>query len=240
MTRKFPIQAAAAALLIGFAMIAAPSAQAQTITSYAVGYVDGDETGLGLLGVQVRPGGFGWQPIGSLEGFVLGYPSGVGDEQTSLWSISPGAGVMYAGQNGAVSARGSYQLIGGTEDEEATNPFFSGGESGPAVTLQGLYWGSRPAVEGLVNYNLTSSYVYSQLQAHLPIVRVDPGSIDVGAEYVYQADLDDEDTRVQLIGPLVRWATGTGAFVILGGGWKNNLGPADDTWYGRATAVLEF
>ena len=55
-----------------------------------------------------------------------------------------------------------------------------------------------------------------------------------------QADLDDDDTRIQLIGPLARWATGTGAFLMLSGGWKNNLGPADDTWYGRATAVVEF
>lgn len=215
----------------------APEAlESQTITGYAVGYVDGDETGLGLLGAQVRPGGFGLQPVGSLEAFVLGYPGPL-DEQTSLWSISPGAGIHYAAPNGAFSARGGYQFVLDEEIEDA--PFFAGGESGPFVTVQGQYWGMTPIVEALANYNFTSSFLWTQAQAYLPVFPVPPGSIDLGAEYIFQGDLDDDDSRAQLFGPLVRWATGTGAFVFVSGGMKNNLGPADNTWYGRATVVVE-
>lgn len=206
------------------------------ITGYAVGYVDGDETGVGVLGAQVRPGGFGLQPVGSIEGLVVGYPDAFG-AQTSLWAISPGAGIHYAALDGAFSARGGYQFI---FDEDVGSPFFAGGESGPFVTLQGQYWGITPIVEGLVNYNFTSSFLWSQAQAYVPIFPVPPGSIDLGAEFVYQGDLDDEDTHAQLIGPLVRWATGSGAFVFFSGGLKNNLGPADNTWYGRATVVVEL
>lgn len=211
-------------------------AVAQTITGYAVGYVDGDETGLGLLGAQVRRGGLGWQPVGSLEGYVLGFPGALG-EQTTLWSISPGAGIHYAAEDGAFSARGSYQFV---MDEAEDAPFFAGGQSGPAATVQGQYWGATPIVEGLATYNFSSSFLWTQAQAYLPIFPVPPGSIDLGAEYVFQGDLDDEDTRAQLVGPLVRWATGTGAFVFLSGGLKNNLGPAENTWYGRAAVVVEM
>ena len=217
-------------------LTAASPAEAQVITGYAVGYADGDETGLGLLGAQIRRGGFGWQPVGTLEGFVVGFPNALG-EQTSIWSVSPGAGVHYAAPTGAFSLRGFYQFV---TDEDAESPFFAGGESGPGVTVQGQYWGAVPIVEGLATYNFTSSFLWSQAQAYLPVFPVPPGSIDVGAEAIYQGDLDDDDTRALLIGPLVRWATGTGAFVFLSGGLKNNLGPADNTWYGRATAVIEF
>lgn len=206
------------------------------ITGFAVGYADGDETGLGLLGFQVRPGGFGLQPVGSLEGFVLGFPGPLG-ERTTVWSVSPGVGLHYAGQDGAFGARASYQFVlDGAQDA----PFFAGGESGPAATVQGQYWGAGPVVEGLATYNFTSRFLWTQAQAYVPVFAVPPGSIDLGAEYVFQGDLDDENTRAQLIGPLVRWATGTGSWVFLSGGLKNNLGPADNTWYGRAAVVVEM
>lgn len=211
-------------------------ADAQVLTTYAVGYADGDETGLGLLGAQIRPGGNGLQPIGSLEGYVLGYPDGLGGE-TTVFSVTPGVGAYYLTDGGALSARAGYQFV---SDEEPGASFFSGGESGVTGTLQAQYWGSIPMVEGLANYNFSSSFLWSQAQAFLPVVQLNPGSIDIGAEYVFQGDLDDDDTRAQLIGPLARWATGAGSWIFLSGGLKNNLGPADNTWYGRATAVVEF
>ena len=238
MFRRIEIGPSAVRILALAAIVAIVPAtlEAQTITGYAVGYVDGDETGLGLLGAQVRPGGLGLQPVGSLEAFVVGYPGPL-DEQTSLWSISPGAGIHYAAENGAFSARGGYQFV--LDDDTEDSPFFAGGESGPFATVQGQYWGITPIVEGLATYNFVSSFLWTQAQAYVPLFPVPPGSIDVGAEYVFQGDLDDDDSHAQLIGPLVRWATGTGAFVFLSGGWKNNLGPADNTWYGRATVVVE-
>lgn len=218
-------------------LLPASRVDAQTITTYAVGYADGDETGLGLLGAQVRPGGLGWQPLGSLEGYILGYPDGNGGT-TNVVSITPAAGVHYAGEGGAFSARGGYQLV---TDEDSTTTFFGGGESGPVATVQGQYWAMTPMVEGLATYNFSSRFLWTQAQAYLPVVPLSRGgSLDLGAEYVFQGDMDNDDTRAQLIGPLARWATGTGAWITASGGLKNNLGPADNTWYGRVAAVIEF
>lgn len=215
----------------------ASRSDAQTIISYAVGYADGDETGLGLLGAQIRPGGLGWQPVGSLEGYILGYPDGAGGT-TNVVSITPGAGIHFAGEGGAFSARAGYQVV---TDEDSTTTFFGGGESGPVGTVQGQYWGMSPMVEGLATYNFTSRFLWSQAQAYLPVIRLDNGgSIDFGGEYVFQGDMDDSDTNAQLLGPLARWATGSGAWITASGGLKNNLGPPDNTWYGRLTAVVEF
>lgn len=217
-------------------LAAPPELEAQEVTTYVVGYADGDETTLGLLGALVRPGGLGWQPVGSLEGYILGFPQG--EETATLWSISPGVGVQYAATNGAFTARGSYQFVGGDDEQGDGGDFFGGGESGPAATLQAQYWGSRPAVEALATHNFGSNFLYTQLQAYLPIIAAPPGSIDLGAEYSFQGDFDDDDTRAQMFGPLIRWASGTGIFTSLSGGLKNNLGPADNTWYGRVAVVF--
>lgn len=236
---RYQKAATASRLMAGLAIVACAAGvqapvelEAQQITTYLVGYTDGDETTLGLLGAQIRPGGLGWQPVGSLEGYVLGYPQG--DGRATLWSVSPGAGVQYAGVNGAFTARGSYQFV---TDEDSEASFFGGGESGPAATVQAQYWGSRPAVEALATHNFGSSFLYTQVQAYLPVIAAPPGSVDLGAEYSWQGDFDDDTTRAQLFGPLIRWASGTGVFAGLSGGIKNNLGPADNTWYGRATLV---
>lgn len=225
------------------AALAAP-AGAQEGTVYLTGSVDGNETGIGLVGVSVRGSGFGLKPVGVLQAYYLQYqvPTGLeNDESVSLVGIQPQVGLGWYGLGGSVEGRVGYNVVSGQDDdgdeEDPDAPVLEGeaGGSGFTTTLQAQTWATRPELFGLVTYNWGAEYLYSQAQAVLPL-----GRIGVGAEGVWQQQTGAEEgaTNYQSIsaGPVLRLGLGAESAVTLAGGYKDD-NVRDPTWYARVTFV---
>lgn len=201
------------------------TAAAQDYTVYTVGAVDGGDANLQLVGLSVRPGGYGWQPVGSLQVYRLGYPGGTGD--VTVWSVTPAVGAGYRAPVGSVEAKVGYAF---QEDDQSDILFFEGGGGGLKSSLQANYWGSEPEMQGLASYGWEDNSLYSQAQATYGIANLDPGKISAGGEVAWQGDLSDPRRyRALQVGPVLRWSSGGGLISALSGGWKDSN--FDDTWY---------
>jgi hypothetical protein len=217
------------------ATLVVPSfAGAQAMSVYAVGAVDGDDTNIQLFGVSVRPAGLGLKPVGNLQVYRLGIETLTGT--TDIYSVTPSAGLRYSAPAGAVEARVGYNF----QDDDGTDIlFFEGGDDGINSTLQAMYWGGEPELQGLANYAWEEGSLFTQGQATVGIVQLAPGEIGLGAEAVWQGDLNDSAAyRARQFGPVLRWSSGTGLVSAFSGGWQDsNL--ADDTWYLRLVFVYD-
>lgn len=238
-----------ARLLCGAAVLAAALAApagAQEGTVYLTGSVDGNQTGIGLVGVSVRGSGFGLQPVGVLQAYYLQYqvPTGLdADESVSVVGIQPQIGAGWYGLGGSVEGRVGYNLVSGQDDDdtgEGEDPVLEGeaGGSGFTTTLQAQTWATRPELFGLVTYNWGAEYLYSQAQAVVPL-----GRIGVGAEAVWQQQTGNDDDVAGTVnyqstsfGPVLRLGLGTESAVTLAGGYKDD-NVRDPTWYARVTFV---
>lgn len=229
----------ACAALLALCAAAAPAA-AQDATVYATGSVDGNSTGIGLLGVSVRGGGLGLQPVGVLQAYYLKYevPGATVDDgvDVSLVGLQPQVGLAWYGVGGEIEGRVGYSLVSfsGDEDEDGGVVLESeaGGE-GFTTSVQAQTWSTKPELLGLASYNWGSDYLYTQGQAVLPL-----GGFGVGAEAVWQQQFGDGDFeyRSTAVGPLVRFGLGPKASVTLAGGYKDD-NVRDPTWYARLTVV---
>lgn len=208
------------------AALALPAtAAAQDYTVYAVGAVDGNDANLQLTGISVRPSGHGWKPVGSLQVYRLGYPSGTGD--VTVWSVTPAVGIGYRAPIGSVEAKVGYAF---QEDEGNDILFFDAGGGGVKSSLQANYWGSEPELQGLASYGWEDNSLYSQAQATYAIANLNPGKISVGGEVAWQGDISDsEEYRALQVGPVLRWSSGEGLISALSGGMQETN--FDDTWY---------
>ncbi len=233
MTTRIARALVAAVLL---AAAAAPAA-AQEATVYATGSVDGNETGIGLLGVSVRRGGVGLQPVGVLQAYYLQYSvaGAADDDPLSLWGAQPQVGLAYYGAKGEVEGRVGYNFQTGGDDDVAVVEGEAGGE-GLTTTLQAQTWSMRPELLGIASYNWGDQYLWTQAQAVVPL-----GRVGVGAEVVWQQQMggddgDDFDYRATSVGPVVRFGLGTESALLLAGGYKDD-NVRDPTWYARFTVV---
>jgi hypothetical protein len=213
------------------ATLAVPGlAQGQATTVYAVGAVDGHDTNIQLLGVSVRPEGLGLVPVGNLQVYRLGL------ETTDIYSVNPSAGLRYTVPVGAIEGRVGYNF---QEDENTDIRFFEGGNDGINSTLQAMYWGGGPELMGLANYAWEDGSLYSQAQATVAVAHLAPGEIGLGAEAVWQGDLNDSAAyRAHQFGPVLRWSSGTGLISALSGGLQES-NFSDDTWYLRLAFVYD-
>lgn len=245
MMRNVHLRSACAVLLALFA--AAAPAGAQEATVYATGTVDGNSTGIGLVGASVRGGGLGLQPVGVLQAYYLRYeiPGATAaddPEEVSLVGLQPQVGLAWYGVGGALEARVGYSLVslGGEEGEgeDGDDAVLEGevGGEGFTTSVQAQTWSTVPEVFGLASYNWGSSYLYTQGQAVLPL-----GGFGVGAELVWQQQMGDDDGddfeyRSTSVGPLVRFGLGAESSLTLAGGYKDD-NVRDPTWYARLTFV---
>lgn len=224
----------------GFAVPAALAmgapAGAQEATVYATGSIDGYETSIVLVGTSVRAGGLGIQPVAGLQVYRLDYQSGA--VNVGRWSVMPSVGVANRFATGSVEARVGYAFT----DEDTDAPFVDaeGGSGGVNTAVHGNYWGSggtSPELQGIASYSWGSEYLWSQVQAAVPVLQLGAGRVSVGGEAVWQGQLagDDRYSSRQL-GPLVKWSTGHDSAITLGGGWKDS-NSREPTWYARIGLV---
>ncbi len=223
------------------AALAAP-AGAQEATVFATGSMDGNETGIGLLGVSVRGSGFGLRPVGVLQGYYLQYTVPASPDQDStvnLIGFQPQVGLGWYGLGGSVEARVGYNLVSGQDEgnEGDDDPVFEGeaGGSGFTTTIQAQTWATRPELFGLATYNWGEQYLYTQAQALVPL-----GRLGVGAEAVWQQQTGAEGNATNYtstsFGPVVRLGLSTESSVSFAGGYKDD-NVRDPTWYARLTFV---
>lgn len=220
------------------AALAAPAA-AQEATVFATGSVDGNETGIGLLGVSVRGSGFGLKPVGVLQGYYLQYTVPASPDQDSsvnLIGFQPQVGLGWYGLGGSVEARVGYNLVSGqdegAEGDDVPVVEVEGGGSGLTTTLQAQTWSTRPELFGLATYNWGEHFLYTQAQALVPL-----GRLGLGAEAVWQQQTGDEgDYQSTSFGPVVRLGLSTQSAVTFAGGYKDD-NVRDPTWYARLTFV---
>lgn len=229
--------------VLGALLLASP-ARGQEVTAYGVGAVDGYDTGLALVGASVRPGGYGIQPVASLQTYYLQYDAGTTD--ATIWSIGPAVGVEYRAPGGSLGAKVGYNFQMRDEGVDPDDvPVFTGEAGGGGVTtsVSAQYWGGgAPELQGIASYGWRSDYLWSQAQATVPVMRMDPGAVSLGGEVIWEGEfggsdtfLDDiapEDSRAISVGPVVKWGNGRNLTVFVSGGYKDaNFG--DPTWYGR-------
>ncbi|HEY0037005.1 MAG TPA: hypothetical protein VGB66_09985, partial [Longimicrobium sp.] len=169
------------------AALAGPAA-GQEATVFATGSVDGNETGIGLLGVSVRGSGFGLKPVGVVQGYYLQYTVPASPDQDSLVNLigfQPQVGLGWYGLGGSVEARVGYNLVSGqdegNEGDDVPVVEVEGGGSGLTTTLQAQTWSTRPELFGLATYNWGEHFLYTQAQALVPL-----GRLGLGAEAVWQ------------------------------------------------------
>jgi hypothetical protein len=212
----------------------AGQAPAQELTVFGTGASDGDGTNIQLVGVSLRPEGLGLKPVVGLQVYRLGYDL-VPEGSATVYAVTPSAGLQYRGTGGAVEGRVGYNF----QDRSEDSPFIEGegGGSGLTTTLLASSWASRPELQGVASYSWNSDFLWTQGQATIPVANLNPGSVGVGAEAIYQTETrSDLDYHALQLGPVLRYNNGRNLIIQLGAGWKNpNVG--DDTYYARLTVV---
>jgi len=231
-------------LLAVAAAVASPrTSSAQEATVYAVAGADGNDTNILLAGATVRPSGLGLQPVVGLQAYRLGYDAGGTEGNTTVLAVTPSIGAEYRTTGGAIGGRVGYSF----QDRDVDAPFIggAGGRSGVVTTLQANSWAGNRELQGIASYNFGSDFLWSNAQVVLPVARAGFGNVGVGAEVVWEGEMDGGDGteyRAFEVGPVVRVANGRNLAVTLGGGLKNsNL--RDDTYYARLSVVrygIEF
>lgn len=212
---------------------AAPVAAAtQELTAYATASVDGHDSNIVLVGASARPAGLGLRPVLAVQAYRLAYD--VSGETTTVWSVGPSVGGAYRMEGGQLEGRVGYNF----QSEEVNSPLIGeGGGSGFTTAVQAISWATRPELQGIASYSWGSEYLWSQVQAIMPVVEMDRGGIGVGAEAVWQGNVGgDGDYEAYQVGPVVRWSTGHDSSLLLGAGYKDS-NSRESTWYARVGFV---
>lgn len=212
----------------------AGSVAAQDATVYATASVDGNSDNVELVGGSVRFGqGLGLAPVVGVQAYRVGYET-VGGDNRSIWSVNPSAGVNYRMAQGQLEARVGYAF----QSEDAA-PIIEGvgGKSGLTSAVQGNYWGGGPEVQAIAAMNWRSDYLWTNLQAVVPVMQMNPARLSAGAEVVWQGDVGDNGGSHSFqVGPVLKYATGHNSAITAGAGWKTS-DARDDTWYARLAVV---
>lgn len=211
---------------------AAGGVAAQEITTYGVAAADGDNTNIQLIGLSARPGDRGLQPVLSFQAYRLGYDAGL--EDVTVYSFTPAAGVGYRTNQGSVEVKQGYSF----QNNETDIRFFEGTEDGWKTSFQAIYWGGEPELQALASYAWENSGLYSQAQGTYAVANLNPGEISVGAEVVWQGDLNDSgEYESTSFGPVLRWASGGPLIATLSGGLKDS-NFTDSTYYLKLAVVF--
>lgn len=196
----------------------------------------GDDITLIYTQVSVQPDRRGWIPIASLSVYRLDTPGG------GTWSGTPAVGMKYRASTGMVSGKIGYSF----QDEENVFPFFGGSGRGISTSVHAEHWGTgRFGLQGIGSYNWGSDYLWSRGRATARVADLEPGSVHLGGEAVWQGQMEDpvigEGYQATQLGPVVQFISrNDGPIVALGGGWKDDNVGTESTWYAKAELVLSF
>ena len=230
------VRRALALAVVGMGVLAGAPLAAQNLTVYATAGGDGNETNIQLVGGTARFGGLGLAPEVAVQGYHLGFDTGLGGRE--VWAVVPTAGASFRTPAGQVGARVGYSF---QSDDDGGVPLFEGvgGRSGVVMNAQGNYWGPGPELQGIVSYNFGPDYVWSQAQATVPILPVSPGTLRLGAEVVGEGVTSGGGGSAFSVGPLVKWSSGRNWSLNAGVGGKFYGGDTgrDDTWYAKVGFV---
>lgn len=219
-------RAALAATMAAAAIAAAPGASQAQISWSSAGEVGGDDVNLIYTSLGWDPGWEGIRPTLGLSAYRVGTEGG------DIYSFGPSVGLEYRADGGSIEADVGYSF----KDSDASSPFFGGSDDGVTTGLHGEYWGDGTwGLQGIASYNWGSEYLWSRGRVTRRVVELDPGSLNLGAEAVWQGETADEpgdEYRVTQYGPVLQWITGADWILAGSGGWKN-IENDEDTWYAK-------
>lgn len=223
-------------LAVAGGLAAAGPAAGQNLTVYGTAGVDGNHTNIELLGATARFGGLGLAPEVAVQGYHLGFDTGI--DTRSVWAVTPSAGLSFRTPVGQVGARVGYSF---QSDDSGGVPIIEGegGGSGVVASAQGNYWGPGPELQGIASYNFGADYVWTQAQALVPLMPLPPGRLSGGAEVVWQGSTQSGGGNAIQLGPVLKFSTGHNFSVNGSAGWKHFGGSSlsDDTWYAHVGFV---
>lgn len=221
-------------VVLAAAVLAARGAAAQQLTAYGTVGADGYDTRIALAGATVRLDGAGLRPLAGLQAYVLRYGE---TESNTVLSVMPSVGAGYRAAQGAVEGRIGYAFQSG--DVEDTGFIEGGGgRSGVVTALQGNYWGGPVELQGIASYAWRPGYSWNQAQASVPVARFGQGTLNAGAQYVFEGRVSGEGAiyHAQSLGPLLKFNTGRNSAISASTGYKKREG-RDGTWYASVGVV---
>lgn len=213
----------ALALVAVGALVVAPGAAQAQITWSSAGEVGGDDVNLIFTSLGWTPGWMGIRPTLGVSAYRVGTEGG------DIYSFGPSVGLEYRASGGSLEVDVGYSF----KNSDASSPFFGGSEDGATTGVHAEYWGDGTwGLQGIGSYNWGSEYLWSRGRVTRRVVQLDPGSLNLGAQAVWQGQTGDEPNpyRVTQYGPVVQWITGTDWILAGSAGWKN-IEDQDDTWY---------
>lgn len=230
--------AVAAAILTALFSFNPTSAHAQLgWTFVGVGEFDTDEVVLALGGVSVSPRREGWAPVGGLSAYWLQFPSGPGDEKTSVLSVTPSVGIKNNFGTGSAQARIGYSFQDRDDDDVAFPAFTESGGDGFVNSGQLDYWGTGAwSAQAIASYNWGSEAFWTRGRLAKRLVSVgDAGSLSLGGEVAY---LDSETYGAWKYGGLAMFNPGRGTQLNAAVGRKIGRDTASDATYFTFELVL--
>lgn len=212
-----------AAALVGSASVAG----AQQVVAFGTAEAGGLGTSLYLLGVSASPKGLGWVPTGTLEGYYLRLPNGLGGTTTD-WVFDPSVGLKDAMRTGAIQARVGYSLVSssvtfGGGFPASTFPIAASSKNGVFVVGQGDYWGNGDQMgQVIASYNFGNEFLWSRLRG---AQKLSGSNVMLGGEVGYLGGGNIpgvSKTWGYFLGPLVSYQFTPAFRGTLFGGYRNN------------------
>ena len=203
-------------------------------TIYGGAALDGYDTNIQIVGGTVRLGGNGLRPMAGLQVYRLGFEDGAGTS-TDVFAVNPSIGGGYFTPDGQASLMVGYSFV--NEETPGLVIGGGGGESGLTTAVQGLYWGADPDVEAIAAYSWEPEYLWTNLLVAQPVLNTGGGSVSVGIDGVYEAQMIDDGFSAYSIGPALRWSNNRNIGITLAGGYRK-ADERDATWYARLGAAF--
>jgi hypothetical protein len=197
--------------------LGATSASAQWgTTGYGVAEYDTQQTLLLLAGLSATPGGPGWAPLLSLQGYYLTFDGG--SSRTNETVIKPAVGMRYGFTDGSYYATVGYAFSNRSNNNVTP---IAGTERGRGVVLSGgVDLNPRPGpwnFQGLASYNLGSENFWGRVRTTTRLGNGSGTTTRIGPEVAF---LSGNGYSAWQPGLVLTWQTAGGQSVGLGAGGK--------------------
>jgi hypothetical protein len=211
---------------------ASARAQAWGTNGYGVAEADTKQTLLLLAGLSVSPGGRGWSPLVSLQGYYLTYDAG--NSRTNETVIKPAIGVHNGFENGGASFTVGYAFS--NRDNNTGGPVVAAERGRGVVVSADVDLNPRTSAwdfQGLSSYNFGSQSFWGRARTTTRLGSGSGTATRIGPEVAY---LTGTGYWAWQPGLVMTWMTQSGHSVGLGAGAKFANGTNNNAAYFR----LEF